>query len=154
MKKVLHITAHLGGGAGKAISGVLKYLNQYENTVLLLDEPTETNAFNKVMTAMMTEMKLMTDHSDSKIAELLLQGTNMGIIEGRKLLNNKENIDKEQNEVADDSEIKVGSKVIHTFFGYGIVVEADERFIKVLFEKGSEIKKLTKDHPTITKIKN
>ena len=42
MKKVLHITAHLGGGAGKAISGVLKYLNQYENTVLLLDEPTET----------------------------------------------------------------------------------------------------------------
>ena len=42
MKKVLHITAHLGGGAGKAISGILKYLNQYENTVLLLDEPTET----------------------------------------------------------------------------------------------------------------
>ncbi len=42
MKKVLHITAHLGGGAGKAISGVLKYLNQYENTVLLLDEPAET----------------------------------------------------------------------------------------------------------------
>ena len=42
MKKVLHITAHLGGGAGKAISGVLKYLNQYENTVLLLDAPTET----------------------------------------------------------------------------------------------------------------
>lgn len=42
MKKVLHITAHLGGGAGKAISGVLKYLSQYKNTVLLLDEPTET----------------------------------------------------------------------------------------------------------------
>ena len=59
------------------------------------DEPTETSAFNKAMTAMMTEMKLMTDHSDSKIAELLLQGTNMGIIEGRKLLNNKEGIDKD-----------------------------------------------------------
>ena len=35
-------------------------------------------------------MKTLTDQSNSKIAELLLQGTNMGIIEGRKLLNNKE----------------------------------------------------------------
>ena len=59
------------------------------------EEPTETSALNKAMTAMMTDMKLMKDHSDSKIAELLLQGTNMGIIEGRKLLNNKEDIDKE-----------------------------------------------------------
>ena len=31
-------------------------------------------------------MKLMKDNSDSKIAELLMQGTNMGIIEGKKLL--------------------------------------------------------------------
>ena len=59
------------------------------------EEPTETNAMNKMMTAMMTEMKLMTDNSDSKIAELLLQGTNMGIIEGKKLLNHKEHLDKE-----------------------------------------------------------
>lgn len=59
------------------------------------EEPTETNAMNKVMTAMMTEMKLMTDNSDSKIAELLMQGTNMGIIEGKKLLNHKEHLDKE-----------------------------------------------------------
>ena len=59
------------------------------------EEPTETSVINKAMTAMMTEMKLMTDHSDSKIAELLLQGTNMGIIEGRKLLNNKKELDGE-----------------------------------------------------------
>ena len=59
------------------------------------EEPTETNALNKVMTAMMTEMKLMKDNSDSKIAELLLQGTNMGIIEGKKLLNNKKHLDSE-----------------------------------------------------------
>ena len=39
-------------------------------------------------------MKTLLDNSNSKIAELLLQGTNMGIIEGRKLLNNK-NTDKE-----------------------------------------------------------
>lgn len=36
------------------------------------------------------EIQTLTDKSDSKIAELLLQGTNMGIIEGIKLLNNKE----------------------------------------------------------------
>ena len=35
-------------------------------------------------------MRTLLDNSNSKIAELLLQGTNMGIIEGRKLLNNKE----------------------------------------------------------------
>ena len=58
------------------------------------DTPHETNAMNKAMTWYGIEMKTMMDHSDSKIVELLLQGTNMGIIEGRKLLNNKE-VDKE-----------------------------------------------------------
>lgn len=54
------------------------------------DEPHETGIMTKAMTWSQVEMKTMNDHSDSKIAELLLQGTNMGIIEGRKLLNNKE----------------------------------------------------------------
>ena len=53
-------------------------------------EPHETNAMNKVMTWYGIEMKTMMDDSTSKIAELLLQGTNMGIIEGRKLLNHKD----------------------------------------------------------------
>lgn len=66
------------------------------------EEPTETSAMNKAMTAMMTEMKLMTDHSDSKIAELLMQGTNMGIIEGKKLLNHKEKLDKEVESILKD----------------------------------------------------
>lgn len=34
-------------------------------------------------------MKTFIDQSTSKIAELLLQGVNMGIIEGRRILNNK-----------------------------------------------------------------
>lgn len=53
-------------------------------------EPHKTNAMNKAMTWYGIEMKTMTDDSTSKIAELLLQGTNMGIIEGRRLLNHKE----------------------------------------------------------------
>ncbi|MCI8778094.1 MAG: hypothetical protein HFI87_02990 [Bacilli bacterium] len=54
------------------------------------DTPHETNTMNKVMTWYGIEMKTLMDDSTSKIAELLLQGTNMGIIEGRKLLNHKE----------------------------------------------------------------
>lgn len=48
----------------------------------------------KAMTWYGINMKTLTDHSSSKLAELLLQGTNMGIIEGRRILNNKE-LDKQ-----------------------------------------------------------
>lgn len=53
-------------------------------------EPHETSAMNKVMAWYGIEMRTLLDKSTSKIAELLLQGTNMGIIEGRKLLNHKD----------------------------------------------------------------
>ena len=54
------------------------------------DEPHKTSAMNKMMTWYGIEMKTFMDSSTSKIAELLLQGTNMGIIEGRRLLNQKD----------------------------------------------------------------
>ena len=50
-------------------------------------EPHETNAMNKMMTWYGIQMKTMTDDTTSKLSELLMQGTNMGIIEGRRLLN-------------------------------------------------------------------
>lgn len=52
-------------------------------------EPHKTNTMNKMMTWYGIEMKTMLDRSSSKLAELLLKGTNMGIIEGRKLLNHQ-----------------------------------------------------------------
>ena len=52
-------------------------------------KPHETNAMNKMMTWSGIEMNTMNDKSNSKIAELLLNGVNMGIIEGRKILNKK-----------------------------------------------------------------
>ncbi len=52
-------------------------------------EAHSTNLMNKMMTDMGIEMKTMNDTSNSKIAEILLQGVNMGIIEGRKILNKK-----------------------------------------------------------------
>ena len=53
-------------------------------------KPHDTSTMTKAMTWAGVEMKTMMDKSNSKIAELLLNGTNMGIIEGRKILNNKE----------------------------------------------------------------
>ncbi|MBR2786853.1 MAG: hypothetical protein IKD76_05115 [Clostridia bacterium] len=55
-------------------------------------EPHETNAMNKMMTWYGIQMKTMTDDTTSKLSELLMQGTNMGIIEGRRLLNQNKNI--------------------------------------------------------------
>ena len=54
-------------------------------------EPHETNAMNKMMTWYGVQMKTINDDTTSKLSELLMQGTNMGIIEGRRLINQKEN---------------------------------------------------------------
>lgn len=56
--------------------------------------PTETTMMNKIMLKSSINMKTMQNSTDSSIAELLLQGTNMGIIEGRKILNKKKIDDK------------------------------------------------------------
>ena len=53
------------------------------------DEPHETSMMNKFMTWSGIEMKTMNDDTTSHLAEILMQGTNMGIIEGRRLLNHK-----------------------------------------------------------------
>lgn len=62
-------------------------------------EPHETNAMNKMMTWYGIQMRTMTDDTTSKLAELLMQGTNMGIIEGRRLIN--------ENPQAEDSVMKI-----------------------------------------------
>lgn len=53
-------------------------------------EPHETNILNKAMTWYGIEMKTLLDDTSSKLAELIMQGVNMGIIEGRRLLNSKD----------------------------------------------------------------
>ena len=53
------------------------------------DDPHSTSPMNKAMTWTSIEMKTMNDTSNSNLAELLLKGVNMGIIEGKKILNNK-----------------------------------------------------------------
>ena len=64
-------------------------------------EPHKTGAISKMMTWYGIEMRTFLDQSSSKIAELLLKGTNMGIIEGRKILNNKD-LDEEIHSIAEE----------------------------------------------------
>ena len=65
---------------------VNKLYSNYSNK-----EPHETNAMAKMMTWYGIQMKTITDSTTSKLSELLMQGTNMGIIEGRRLLNENNN---------------------------------------------------------------
>lgn len=55
------------------------------------ETPHETNRMEKMMTWYGVQMQTMMDDTTSKLSELLMKGTNMGIIEGRRLLNQNEN---------------------------------------------------------------
>lgn len=88
---------------------VSSLLKEYEATIKNVNEiyseynkgePKETSFMNKVMTNNAIKMNLNMDENDSKIAEMLIQGINMGIIEGRRLLNNK-NIDRTVHKLID-----------------------------------------------------
>ena len=65
-------------------------------------QPHETNAMNKMMTWYGIQMKTMTDDTTSKLSELLMHGTNMGIIEGRRLLNQNNNIENDVENILND----------------------------------------------------
>lgn len=93
-KKVIEIQKERYDEIAKRISEIYK---RYDTE----DKPHETGTMTKAMTWSGIEMKTMLDKSNSKIAELLLQGTNMGIIEGKKILNNK-HLDKDVSDIAKD----------------------------------------------------
>ena len=59
----------------------------------------DTSTMQKVMGWSSIQMSTMMDDSDSKISDMLIRGTTMGIIEGRKMLNNNDQIDKDVKEI-------------------------------------------------------
>ena len=86
--------------------------NGYENILKKVDTqfekygeiPDDSNMGTKMMTWTGIQFNTITDKSNSKISELLMQGTNMGIIEGRRLLNqNQENIATDVKNILNDS---------------------------------------------------
>ena len=78
-------------------------LNQVNNELSKFGEfPKELNPMQKAMGWMSIEWNTMNDKSDSKISEMMLQGTNMGIIEGVKLLNNNPDAPKQTKNILND----------------------------------------------------
>ena len=65
-------------------------------------EPHTPNKMEQTMAAWGIEMKTMTDDTTSKLAELLVKGTNMGIIEGRRLLNHNPNSSQEVHDLLEE----------------------------------------------------
>ena len=76
--------------------------NNLYNNYTYEKEPHETSQMNKVMTWWGIQMKAMNDKSNSNLSELLLNGTNMGIIEGRRLLNQNPDINNDIHTLLDD----------------------------------------------------
>lgn len=71
------------------------------------NEPDETTMMNKAMTWYGIQIRTIKDDSATKLAEMLLQGLNMGIIDGKKLLNHEDidkNVEKIINEYVDIQE--------------------------------------------------
>lgn len=68
---------------------------EYDN--YSIKAPHSTNAMDKAMTWYGIQMKTMKDQSNEKISELLMKGTNMGIIEGVRLQNQNQNNDLNEN---------------------------------------------------------
>lgn len=84
--------------------------NQYDDILTRVNDlytnygevPNDGNLKDQFMTWMGIQMNTMNDKSNSKISELLIQGTTMGIIEGRKILNNNPTADKEIKNILGD----------------------------------------------------
>lgn len=69
-----------------------EYKNIFDRTQELLlennKEIKDTPMMQKAMSWFGIQLNTIADSSNSKLSDLLIQGTNMGIIKGRKLLNN------------------------------------------------------------------
>ena len=65
-------------------------------------EPHETNTMEKMMTWYGIQMNTLKDDSTSKLSELLMHGTNMGIIEGRRLINQNTCIAQDVKDILND----------------------------------------------------
>ena len=83
-----------------------EYQNIFDRTQELLvknnEDIEDVPTMQKVMSWTGIQMNTMTDQSDSKLSELLIQGNDMGIVKGTKLLNSSQFQDPEiQNVLAD-----------------------------------------------------
>ena len=141
MKENLNALDELNKGATMgmdAINVVIKYvkdeklknelIEEYANYEAVSDKvksiykkhssknPHEPNVMDKMMLSCGVKMNTMKDKSNSKVAEILIEGTTMGIVEGRKMLNNKE-LDKEVHKLI-SAFVKVQEQHVETLKKY------------------------------------
>lgn len=64
--------------------------------------PENTNIKDKMQTWVGIQLNTMTDQSNSKLSEMLIQGTTMGIIEGCKLKNSNHNLNNNVETILND----------------------------------------------------
>ena len=83
-----------------------EYQNIYERTQELLVKNNfqmeDTPTMQKAMSWMGIQLNTVNDTSNSKLSELLIQGNDMGIIKGTKLLNNHSFLDSEIKNILSD----------------------------------------------------
>lgn len=65
-------------------------------------KPNDSNIAQKAMLWYGIQTNTLTDKTDSKLSELLMQGTNMGIIEGRRILNAHDDLDTDVKKLIND----------------------------------------------------
>ena len=100
---------------GKTDNSTLKAIlnkqkKEYENindrsTNLLLslgEDDKEVSPLQKAMSWMGVQMNTLKDNSDSKIAEILIQGNNMGVVKGTKLLHEDNELDSTVRSILSD----------------------------------------------------
>lgn len=80
-----------------------------------------------------------------EIPEDLIELTSSSIKEDKK-------IDKTKMFYDTDQEYKVGQVVIHDIYGKGVVVNVEDKFLSIAFNKKYGIKKLMKNHSSIKKV--
>ena len=64
----------------------------------------------------------------------------------------EEKVDKTKMYYDEDQEYKVGEVVMHTIYGRGVIINVDDKFISVAFNKRFGIRKLMKNHSSIRKV--
>lgn len=83
-KKLLKILKNELNEYNSIIKSISKIYSKFSDK-----EPHETSTITKIMTWYGIKIRVSSDDNTSKIAELFIQGNNMGVIEGTRLLNNK-----------------------------------------------------------------
>lgn len=83
-----------------------EYKTIYDNSKSLLSQhgnvPEDIPPMQNMMTWFGIEMNTIKDVSNNKLADLLIQGINMGIIKGTELLNHEPNMQKEVKQLVND----------------------------------------------------